>query len=175
MCAMRGIDVEAGDDAPQLRDKLRRDVAARHEDEPNARVVAPTADRDSAARMALIDDEVRAHFAADPQPATSRDIARALHRNQQEVLLSLQRLGCPRQPDGRYRPDPITAARARLDAAVRAHFAAAPQPIATRALAGRVRGDQRDVELAARRLACPRLPGGLWGPPTNPNPGGQKP
>lgn len=73
----------------------------------------------------------------------------------------------------RYGPDPVTVARLQLDAAVRAHFVAAPKPVATRALARAVRGDQREVELAVQRLVCPRLPGGLWGPPSNLNPGGQ--
>ncbi len=56
--------------------------------------------------MALIDREVLSHFADDPQPACSRAVARALRRNQQEVLLSMQRLGCPRRADGAYGPPP---------------------------------------------------------------------
>jgi hypothetical protein len=52
--------------------------------------------------MALIDAEVRDHFATAID-GPGHAIARALRRNQQEVLLSMQRLGCPRLADGPVR------------------------------------------------------------------------
>lgn len=108
MCQLRELQVRDSDTAPKLRRRLRDDVAARRLDDPGARIVMPSADRDTAARMALIDREVSDHFADRPDPITTGAIAHALRRNQQEVLLSLQRLGCPRLSDGRYGPPPTT-------------------------------------------------------------------
>jgi len=108
MCRLRELQVHDSDTAPQLRRRLRADVATRHADEPGTRIVTPAADRDTAARMALIDREVLEHFAAAPAAATARAVASALRRNQQEVLLSMQRLRCPRLSDGLYGPPPTT-------------------------------------------------------------------
>lgn len=108
MCRLRNLPVHDGDRAPQLRRMLREDVATRRLEEPGTRIVTPPADRDTAARMELIDGEVREHFADQPAPITTSAIARALRRNQQEVLLSIQRLGCPRLTDGLYGPPPTT-------------------------------------------------------------------
>lgn len=112
MCRLRNLPVDDGDRAPQLRRMLRDDVATRRLEEPGTRIVTPPADRDTAARMALIDGEVREHFADQPAAITTRAIARALRRNQQEVLLAMQRLGCPRLSDGLYGPPPITTQEA---------------------------------------------------------------
>lgn len=110
MCAIRGLTVSATDDAGELRRRLRADLNTRRGQDTGrfARPQVAVADRDSAARMALIDGEVRAHFATQPLPATSRAIAQALRRNQQEVLLSVQRLGCPRLTGGLYGPPSAT-------------------------------------------------------------------
>ena len=104
MCALRDLPVSGSDVASQLRRRLRDDVATRRREDPAPRVVTPTADRDTAARMALIDGEVRMHFATSPDPASARAVASALRRNQQEVLLALSRLGCPRLHGGLYGP-----------------------------------------------------------------------
>jgi len=101
MCQLRGLPASAGDDAARLRQRLRADVMTRRREDPAPRVVAPTADRDTAARMALIDREVREHFAASPDPIAARAIAAP---QPAEVLLSVQRLRCPRLTDGRYGP-----------------------------------------------------------------------
>lgn len=109
MCRLRKLRVVRGDNAAALRRRLREDLALRRADDAGRFVKPPLADRDTAARMALIDGEVCAHFAVSPKPISTRAIAHALRRNQQEVLLAMQRLDCPRRlSNGLYGPPPTT-------------------------------------------------------------------
>jgi len=111
MCRHRGLQVSGDDGATVLRRRLRADVAARRADNDDRFVTPPpAADRDTAARMALIDREVRGHFEGASEPVTTRAIAHTAAPQPAGGPAVMQHLGCPLS-NGLYGPPPATPDR----------------------------------------------------------------